>query len=132
LKARGLITSPAFILLKAADHFAQLTTAVNELWQTDFTYLRLIGWGWFYLSTVRGHNGSAHLGTANLIFARHEGTPTTCQQNGCELHGKSDCVVIACLAFSLNLPSSLMDGRARPLLRCQPNFGAQMLETFEA
>jgi putative transposase len=52
LKARGLITSPAFILLKAADHFAQPTTAVNQLWQTDFTYLRVIGWGWFYLSTV--------------------------------------------------------------------------------
>ena len=52
LKARDLITSPAFILLKAADHFAQPTTAPNQLWQTDFTYLRVIGWGWFYLSTV--------------------------------------------------------------------------------
>jgi putative transposase len=40
------------ILLKAADHFAQPTTAINQLWQTDFTYLRIIGWGWFYLSTV--------------------------------------------------------------------------------
>jgi transposase InsO family protein len=52
LKAHDLITSPAFILLKAADHFAQPTTAPNQLWQTDFTYLRVIGWGWFYLSTV--------------------------------------------------------------------------------
>jgi putative transposase len=52
LKAHDLITSPAFILLKAADHFAQPTTAPNQLWQTDFTYLRIIGWGWFYLSTV--------------------------------------------------------------------------------
>jgi putative transposase len=52
LKGRGLIASPAFILLKAADHLAQPTTAVNELWQTDFTYLRVVGWGWFYLSTV--------------------------------------------------------------------------------
>src|SRR5579864_7544481 len=52
LKAHDLITSPAFILLKAADHFAQPTTAPHQLWQTDFTYLRVIGWGWFYLSTV--------------------------------------------------------------------------------
>jgi putative transposase len=52
LKARALITSPAFILLKAADRFAQPTTAVNQLWQTDFTYLRVVGWGWFYLSSV--------------------------------------------------------------------------------
>ena len=52
LKAEGLITSPAFILMKAADKFQNPTTAVNQLWQTDFTYLKVIGWGWFYLSTV--------------------------------------------------------------------------------
>ena len=52
LKAHDLITSPAFILMKAADSFAHPTTAPNQLWQTDFTYLRVIGWGWFYLSTV--------------------------------------------------------------------------------
>jgi hypothetical protein len=37
LKARGLITSPAFILLNAADRFAQPTTAINQLWQTDLS-----------------------------------------------------------------------------------------------
>jgi hypothetical protein len=36
LKSRGLITSPALILLKAAAHFAQPTSAINQLWQTDF------------------------------------------------------------------------------------------------
>ena len=50
--ASRLITSPAFIVMKAADTFAQPTTAPNQLLQTDFTYLRVIGWGWFYLSTV--------------------------------------------------------------------------------
>ena len=52
LKAKGLITSPAFIVMKAADKFANPTTAINQLWQTDFTYLKVAGWGWFFLSTV--------------------------------------------------------------------------------
>jgi len=52
LKAHDLITSPAFIVVKAANEFKDKTTAPNQLWQTDFTYLKVISWGWFYLSTV--------------------------------------------------------------------------------
>lgn len=37
LKARDLITSPAYVVIKAADEFTHKTTAPNELWQTDFT-----------------------------------------------------------------------------------------------
>ena len=52
LKAHDLITSPAFIVIKAANEFRDKTTAPNQLWQTDFTYFKVIGWGWFYLSTI--------------------------------------------------------------------------------
>jgi len=40
LKAHDLITSPAFIVIKAADEFKDKTIAPNQLWQTDFTYLK--------------------------------------------------------------------------------------------
>ena len=52
LKARDLITSPAFVVIKAADEFRDKTTAINQMWQTDFTYIKIVGWGWFYLSTI--------------------------------------------------------------------------------
>ena len=52
LKAHDLITSPAFIVMKAASEFTDKTSRPNEMWQTDFTYLKIIGWGWMYLSTI--------------------------------------------------------------------------------
>jgi len=62
LKARGLITSPAYIVVKAANEFkdsegmhatgstACPNTAPNQMWQTDLTYLKIVGWGWCDLS----------------------------------------------------------------------------------
>jgi putative transposase len=52
LKAQDLVTSPNYIVLSAADEFEYKPKRVNELWQTDFTYLKVIGWGWHYLSII--------------------------------------------------------------------------------
>jgi putative transposase len=40
------------VLLSAKDAFENPTHRVHELWQTDFTHFRIVGWGWYYLSTV--------------------------------------------------------------------------------
>ena len=52
LKAYDLVTSPAYIVLSARDKFKHPTKQVNELWQTDFSYFKIVGWGWYYMSTV--------------------------------------------------------------------------------
>ena len=39
--------------MQAADKFSHPTTPVNALWQTDFTYFKIIDGGWYSLSTVR-------------------------------------------------------------------------------
>ena len=52
LKERGLITSPAWIVMAAADEFKDKTSDVHQQWQTDFSYFKIIGWGWYYLATV--------------------------------------------------------------------------------
>lgn len=52
LKAFDLVQSPRFRVLTAHDRFPEPTTRVHQLWQTDFTYFRIVGWGWYYLLTV--------------------------------------------------------------------------------
>ena len=52
LKDFDLVTSPHYIVLSAKDRFDQPTQRIHELWQTDFTYLFVTAWGWYYLLTV--------------------------------------------------------------------------------
>lgn len=52
LKAHDLVTSPVYNVITALDKFPQPTKAVHELWQTDFTYFKVVHWGWYYLATV--------------------------------------------------------------------------------
>ena len=39
-------------MIKAADEFKDKMVRPNQPWQTDFTYLKVMGWGWFYRSTL--------------------------------------------------------------------------------
>lgn len=52
MKGHNLIAGPAYVAIKAADQFHTRTTRPNEMWQTAFTYFKIIGWGWMYMSTV--------------------------------------------------------------------------------
>ena len=52
LKSYDLITSPAYIVMTASDKFKHPTKRINELWQTDFTYFQIKGWGWYYFSCI--------------------------------------------------------------------------------
>jgi putative transposase len=52
LKSYDLLASPNYIVISAAEEFRHKTRRVHELWQTDFTWMKVIGWGWYYLSTV--------------------------------------------------------------------------------
>ena len=39
-------------MVSAKDKYEKTTRRVNELWQTDFTHMKVQGWHWYYLATV--------------------------------------------------------------------------------
>jgi transposase InsO family protein len=52
LRAYDLVASPAYIVISAAEKFEKPTHRVHELWQTDFTWLKVAGWGYYYLTSI--------------------------------------------------------------------------------
>lgn len=52
LKVKGLIQQSEHRFMTASNEFRHKTIRVHKMWQTDFTYFKIIGWGWYYLSTV--------------------------------------------------------------------------------
>jgi len=52
LKAKNLIPEPVYAVISAKDAFQHPTSRIHELWQTDFTYFKILCWGWYYLSTI--------------------------------------------------------------------------------
>ena len=78
LKANGLITTPSFRVMSASDSFHDKTTSVNQMWQTDFTYFKIYGWGW-YEGGASGMNinigrGTSSANVENNIY-HHVSTP---------------------------------------------------------
>lgn len=52
LKREGLIRSQNLSSFPAGKEYRFKPKRVNEQWQTDATYLHVMGWGWFYLISV--------------------------------------------------------------------------------
>jgi transposase InsO family protein len=52
LKREGLIKAADLVGFKAGKEYHRKTTRTHELWATDCAYLKVMGWGWYYLVTV--------------------------------------------------------------------------------
>src|ERR687896_1662672 len=51
LRRAGLVKSPEMKLL-AGKEYQRKTTGPHQLWATDASYFRVVGWGYYYLVTV--------------------------------------------------------------------------------
>ena len=51
LRREGLVKSPE-MQLKASQEYHRKTTGPHQMWATDASYFKVIGWGYYYLVTV--------------------------------------------------------------------------------
>jgi transposase InsO family protein len=51
LRSEGLVKSPE-MRLAAAKEYHRKTTSPHQMWATDASYFRVVGWGYYYLVTV--------------------------------------------------------------------------------
>jgi hypothetical protein len=54
LRQTGGGSAPDYVVIKAADEFTDKTTAINQMWQTDFTYFKIIALSWFAGQAIAG------------------------------------------------------------------------------
>lgn len=52
LKARGFVKDAPEPPAAAGKEFTKKTSRPNEMWATDFTYVFVSGWGWYYIGGV--------------------------------------------------------------------------------
>jgi putative transposase len=52
LRREGLIKPAEVVGFKAGKEYHRKTKRPNEMWATDCAYLKVFGWGWYYLVTV--------------------------------------------------------------------------------
>jgi transposase-like protein len=52
LKAKGLIPDREVKGFPASKEYSDKLRRVNEQWQIDATYLKVIGWGWYFLISI--------------------------------------------------------------------------------
>ena len=52
LKAKGLISDREVKGFPASDEYTDKPKRVNEQWQIDATYMKVVGWGWYFLISV--------------------------------------------------------------------------------
>lgn len=52
LKVKGLIPDREIKGFSAGDEYMDKPTRVNEQWQIDATYLKVVGWGWYFLISI--------------------------------------------------------------------------------
>ena len=50
LRREGLVKSPE-MQLKASQEYHRKTTGPHQMWATDASYFKVIGWGYYYLVT---------------------------------------------------------------------------------
>jgi transposase-like protein len=52
LKAKGLIPDRELKGFPAAEEYTDKPKSINEQWQIDATYMKVVGWGWYFLISV--------------------------------------------------------------------------------
>ena len=60
-------TCPPYVVMPASDRSEHPTRRSNELWQTDFTYLRVGGWGWYESAAEQALQRERERPGANIV-----------------------------------------------------------------